>query len=68
MKITKRDFITGAGFLGVASLAGAIPASSPEKTGAQSRSVFNVLDFDAKGDGKTPDSNAIQKALDAAGA
>jgi len=68
MKITKRDFIMGTGFLGVASLAGAIPASSSEKTGAQSTSVFNVRDFDAKGDGKTPDSNAVQKALDVAGA
>jgi len=68
MKMTKRDFIMGTGFLGMASLAGATPASSPEKTGAQSPSVFNVRDFDAKGDGTTPDSGAIQKALDAAGA
>ena len=31
-------------------------------------SVFNVRDFGAEGDGKAPDSMAIQKALDAAGA
>ena len=68
MKMTKRDFIRGTGFLGMASLAGATPASSLEKTGAQRPSVFNVRDFDARGDGKEPDSNAIQKALDAAGA
>jgi len=68
MRMSKRDFIMGTGFLGMASLAGATPASSPEKTGAQSSSVFNVRDFGAKGDGKTPDSNVIQKALDAAGA
>jgi len=68
MKITKRDFIMGTGFLGMASLAGETPVSSSEKTGAQSSSVFNVRDFGARGDGKTPDSNAVQKALDAAGA
>jgi polygalacturonase len=68
MKMTKRDFIRGTGFLAAASLGGATSASSAEKTGAQSPSVFNVRDFDAKGDGKTPDSDAVQKALDAAGA
>ena len=39
MKINKRDFIVGTGFLGMAGLAGAAPASSPEKPGAQSPSV-----------------------------
>jgi hypothetical protein len=68
MKMTKRDFIMGTGFLGIAGLAGATPVSSAEKTGAQSTSVFSVRDFGAKGDGKTADSDAAQKALDAAGA
>jgi polygalacturonase len=68
MRPNKRDFIMGTGFLGMASLAGAAPASSPEKPGAQSPSVFNARDFGAKGDGNTPDSNAVQRALDAAGA
>jgi polygalacturonase len=68
MRLNERDFVMGTGFLGMASLAGAAPASSPGKTGAHSSSVFNVRDFGATGDGKTPDSNAVQKALDAAGA
>lgn len=34
---------------------------------SRSKSVFNVRDFGATGDGQTPDSESIQKALDAAG-
>ena len=34
---------------------------------AQDDTVFNVRKFGAKGDGKTPDTAAIQTALDAAG-
>lgn len=69
----RRDFIKSIG-LGAAMIA--VPSklssqdttgSSSEKSGARSSSVFNVCDFGAQGDGKTPDSDAIQKALNAAG-
>jgi Right handed beta helix region/Pectate lyase superfamily protein len=67
MYMNQRQFLLGTGFLGVAGLATAASAPAPEPTVARSSSVFNVADFGAKGDGKTPESEAIQQALDAAG-
>src|SRR5690349_9911516 len=67
MSMNKREFLVGTTFLGLAGLAGGATARAAEDRTNRSSSVFNVLEFGAKGDGKTPDSEAIQKALDAAG-
>jgi hypothetical protein len=66
--LNRRDFLVGTGLLGIANVTGTAPGLFPGKEGAQSTSVFNVCDSGAKGDGETSDSEAIQKALDAAGA
>src|SRR5262249_15348322 len=67
MSMNKREFLRGTTFLGMAGLAGgANSARAAEQKSERTASGYNGLDYDAKGDGKTLDSEAIQRALDAA--
>jgi hypothetical protein len=68
MPISKREFLAGTSIFGMASLVGGASSRAAEHNDSRTSSIFNVLEFGAKGDGKTPDSESIQRALDAGGA
>ncbi|HEU5403171.1 MAG TPA: glycoside hydrolase family 28 protein [Terriglobales bacterium] len=65
----RRNFLKGAGVGAAALAAGVVPAGavSQSSTGATpTAGIFDVRTFGAKGDGKTIDSPAINKAIEAA--
>jgi hypothetical protein len=71
MTLTRKDFLLRSAAVLAPGLAwaarpAAISATTPEHPAAN-LAIFNVLQFGAKGDGKSKDTAAIQAAIDAAG-
>ena len=65
--IERRGFLAGAGLGAFATALPATAADAACAAGAKNDTRFNVRDFGATGGGKTSDTAAIQRALDAAG-
>jgi polygalacturonase len=67
---TRRDFLklAGIGVTGAALASGNAGASTPQAPAKHKGSMFSVTDFGATGDGKTLDTPAINRAIEAAAA